>query len=393
MKYKDTEQIYSDVKRKISISNYVKEEEINMIKNKKSIFKSVAIACCAVFSITGVAFAKDIGSFVSNLFGYTSEGVNTAVQNGYVAIVNTDYQESNDISISVNSFLLDDDNFDITFDVKLGEKHKEFLTNYEVEYSNIDLKDLKIVNENGKIIFATFQSNFEERQRIAKEKGCEPSEVEECDSYDGGYSGYCDKIGENEFKYNITTNQILESFPIANKLIITINKVQIYNSREYGSRGGLLPDDDNCFTGEWKFELDVPENMINSRNIIMYKFKSCNDKNTKVDSTATLSNTAFKISIPETSTDKIDYDLLKAKPTKNVSDIIALGKAYVETSDGKTFEASGIDGRYSEKADEHKIENYSQTFNLTKYDATDELKVHIFTNVGKEIIIEYVRSK
>ena len=38
---------------------------------------------------------------------------------------------------------------------------------------------------------------------------------------------------------------------------------------------------------------------------------------------------------------------------------------------------------------ENKIINYRQTFNLTKYDATDILTVHIYTNKGEEIIIEY----
>ena len=44
-------------------------------------------------------------------------------------------------------------------------------------------------------------------------------------------------------------------------------------------------------------------------------------------------------------------------------------------------------------AENNKIVNYSQTFNLTKFDATDELKVHIFTNKGEEIVIEYERSR
>ncbi len=42
---------------------------------------------------------------------------------------------------------------------------------------------------------------------------------------------------------------------------------------------------------------------------------------------------------------------------------------------------------------ENKIINYRQIFNLTRYDATDNLTVHIFTNKGEEIIIEYEKSK
>ena len=39
-------------------------------------------------------------------------------------------------------------------------------------------------------------------------------------------------------------------------------------------------------------------------------------------------------------------------------------------------------------AGENKIVDYHQTFNLTKYDATDTITVHMFTNKGEEIIIE-----
>jgi hypothetical protein len=112
---------------------------------------------------------------------------------------------------------------------------------------------------------------------------------------------------------------------------------------------------------------------------------------------AILSNTAFKIKIPETTTNKVDYEILHSDSPKSIFDRIALQKEYVETSDGKRFEPaarSDGDGGYGLPAGEpNKIINYSQTFNLTKFDATDELKVHIFTNKGKEIIIDYERSK
>ena len=123
-------------------------------------------------------------------------------------------------------------------------------------------------------------------------------------------------------------------------------------------------------------------------------FGSRNDKDTVVDN-ATLSNTAFKISIPVTTTDKIDYKALYDRENrKSIYDLIALQKEYVETSDGKRFEASN-DGNnhYRGVKGEEKITDYAQTFNLTKFDATDELTVHIFTNSGKEIIIEFEKEK
>ena len=124
MKNNDTEKIYNDVKRKISISNFVEEENEIMVKNKHSIFKSIAVACCMLLSITGVVFAKDIGNFINNLFGYNaSDGVQTAVENGYVKEVEPAYIESDGIEFSVDSFLIDDYNLDINFKMKLSDKY------------------------------------------------------------------------------------------------------------------------------------------------------------------------------------------------------------------------------------------------------------------------------
>ncbi|MBO6233479.1 MAG: hypothetical protein J6N78_05450 [Clostridia bacterium] len=57
MKNKETEEIYKTVKRKISISNFAEEEKVDMLKNKKSVFKSIAVACSVLIFSTGIVFA------------------------------------------------------------------------------------------------------------------------------------------------------------------------------------------------------------------------------------------------------------------------------------------------------------------------------------------------
>ena len=104
-----------------------------------------------------------------------------------------------------------------------------------------------------------------------------------------------------------------------------------------------------------------------------------------------ISNTAFKISIPFTTTDKIDYEALYDRENmKSIYSLIALQKEYVETSDGKCFDISkdGTNG-YGGAKGEKKIIDYHQTFNLTKFDATDIITAHIYTNTGEEIVIEF----
>ena len=378
MNNKDTEKIYNDVKRKISISNFVEEENEVMVKNKHSIFKSIAVACCMLLSITGVVFAKDIGSFINNLFGYNaSDGVQTAVENGYVKEVESAYIESDGIEVSVDSFLIDDYNLDINFKMKLSDKYDSKIM------QGANLQDLKILDENGKTVFAT----MEVEQEMAKENGTLGTAKFHPQFY-GGYSMGGSIIEENELIYHLV------AYGSEEHKILKAKELNISFSKIFIKKDNNEKTINTTYTGDWNFKVDVPEDMYNRKNLV-YKYKSCNDKNIRVGY-AILSNTAFKIEIPEITSDKINYEILHSNSPKSIFDKIALQKEYVETSDGKRFQPamrSDGDGGYSLPAEPNKIINYSQTFNLTKFDATDELKVHIFTNKGEEIIIEYERSK
>lgn len=377
MNNKQKEKILDNVKLKISISNFEKEEKIEMKKTNKSILKIVAIACCAMISITGVVFAKEIGNFVKAFFGGSeSKGVDIAVSNGYVADVETEYQSADGIDIAVDSFMMDDNNFAMNFKVKLSDKY-----NIRNMMFGMDLYDLKIVDENGKKVFATHEIEAEEMQIYKTEQEAK----ENYDAYTGGYGGGADIIGENELMYYLTATQSAETFPRSKKLYVTFTRIHV-------TKDQYEQPLNEWYKGDWKFELDVPEEMYN-REITTYKVKSCSIDNTIVNN-AILSNTSFRISIPYCKTDKVDYELFKSSNPKSIFDKMLFQKEYVETSDGKRFEVSwnGDDG-YSVPAGTEQIENYTQTFDLTKYDATDELTVHIFTNKGEEIIIEYEKVK
>ena len=378
MKNYNKEKIYNEVKRKISISNFMEEGKIDMEKNKHSFFKSVAVASCMVLSVTGVVFAKDIGNFVSNIFGgNASDGVQTAVDNGYLKKVENKFVESEGIEFAVDSFLIDDYNLDINFKMKLSNKYDSKIM------EGADLQDLRILDENGNIVFVTSEVETE----MAREDGTIGTE-RFTPHFWGGYSIGGREINDNELIYHLT------AYGSEEHKIARAKELNISFSKIFVRKDNMENIMNTTYTGNWNFKVDVPEEMYKRENII-YKVKSCNDENTKVGY-AILSNTAFKIEIPETTTDKVDYEILHSSSPKSIFDKIALGKEYVETSDGKKFEParrSDGDGGFSLPPEPNKIINYSQTFNLTKFDATDELKVHIFTNKGEEIIIEYERSK
>ena len=121
------------------------------------------------------------------------------------------------------------------------------------------------------------------------------------------------------------------------------------------------------FAGK-KEVLDVPENM--QGEITHYKLKSISDENWKFES-ASISNTAFKIYL------------------SNCEGITFNENECVETSNGnKFYPAHRSDGDGGISIGEDGIVRYFNTFNLTKFDATDTIKVHLFKTNGEEVIIE-----
>jgi len=365
--------IMDKARMKIAISKFEEEEKIEMRKTNRSILKIASVACLVVALITGGVFAKDIENIFRRLFEGASDGVIIAADNGYVAEVKGEAQTAQGVEISVDSYMIDDYNFIMNFKFKIKEESniKDFV--------GIDIRDLKVLDENETYVFNTHEAIL----------GNNDIKLE--DSYLGGYSFGFDKINDNEYMCKLIATGTSKAFPKSKHLSISFTELQtcklIYPN-------GIEEKERKIYEGNWNFEIDVPEEFY-SREELIYRAISCSEKSIDLDSiTATLSNTAFRINIPVIKTDKIDYDLLHKG--QSIYDKIAIQKEYVETTDGKKFETAGRsdgDGGYSLPPEEKTITNYQQTFNLTTFDATDKVKVHIFTNKDEEIVIEFEKSK
>lgn len=176
-----------------------------------------------------------------------------------------------------------------------------------------------------------------------------------------------DKIDDNEIRFNLTATGNEKTFPESKKLIIIFNKLRISKWIEDKNEETIL-------SGNWNYEIDVPENMAKT-NITNYKLKSISDENYKFEK-AYCSNTAFKIYL------------------NNCSGISWNEKDCVENSKGEKFypaQRSDGDGEISTNVDG--TVKFHNTYNLTNYDATDTLKVHIYKANGEEIIVELERDK
>ena len=253
--------IFEKVKMKIAISN-VKEEDIVMNKSKFDIGKGIGIAACIALSMTGVVFATTqiINKFGSN----SSDGIQTAINNEYYSDVNTECKEANGISTSIESFLIDDNNFAMNVNIKFDSSYnlQDMLSNN----GRIDIMDLKVVNEKNEKVFATRELESEEMTSLYK---TEQEARENYDSYKGAYSENSQKINDNEVKYYLTATGNPVEFPTSQKLKVTFNKIR-YSYLENNKEKNVI------YTGEWSFEIDVPSQMAKS-NIVHYKLVSISD--------------------------------------------------------------------------------------------------------------------
>ena len=381
LSYRETAEILGESVQNVKNLVHRGKKELRKILLKKGfdemnkVLKVFVIVACFATLCGGITYAT---YWITHYFGKnTSDGVDTAVNNYYVFDPKTEYQEANGIEISVDSVLIDDYNFDINFKVKLSDS-------YDIqEFDRVYLDDLRVIDENENVVFDTHELA---ESQLSEEQLLEPINSEE--HYLGAYS-FLSNIDNNNLTISLSATGNPVAFPKSKKLIIDFSKLTTYKfeNEERVNKG---------YTGNWHFEIDVPNEFYN-REIAIYKATKCNDKSIDIDTiTATVSNTAMKFKIPEITSDKINYEWLKSYDGVSISHMIALQKEYVENSNGKKFETSKRsdgDGGYSLDHNKEVITNYTQTFNLTKYDLTDKLEVHLFTNSEEEIIIELARKK
>ena len=206
----DNNKIFEKTKMKIAISN-VKEEDIVMDKRKLNIGKGIGIAACITLSMTGVVFAT---TQIINKFGAnSSDGIQTAIENGYYSDINTEYKEANGISTSIEAFLIDNDNFDINFNIKFDDSYS--LQDMLANDGKIDIMDLKVVNEKNEKVFATRELETEEMTSLYK---TEQEARDNYTSYNGSYSETTQKINDNEIEKTITEQIYADLVPVEQTL-------------------------------------------------------------------------------------------------------------------------------------------------------------------------------
>ncbi len=418
--------ILENIKDNIAIENF---REINIRKNRiKKIIQSTLTVTICCLSITGLVFAKDISNQIYNKY-FTGKGVEKAINEGYVEQTQMQEQaststisneetgeiiEDNGTTVKVSEIIMDDFSLSMTFNVTLSDKIKDIITANDVMEMNFP--DIVLYDENNVVLNTIGE---EELNKFKQKTNIIPTEF-----VNSGVNTFVSERNKNTIKviYNFYTGGD-STYPKSKEIHVDIGRIKI--SKNETVKG----DEEITIKGGWNFKIDVPEKMYNRQNVV-YKQKSTTNQDFNVQS-AVLYNTGMEIKmkfkaekqksmkeIHSTVCEELEFywsldendelkniDILnylenKARENPEYQQLMEQEtqkwkfEKYLTNSNGETFDFSvGPRANGSASIDENGIMTSTCMFDLTKYDATDEITLHLEYQGNKaDIVLEKVEE-
>lgn len=160
------DRILEKLKLKIAISE-IKEESNKVINNKKFFLhnKFIAAACICIILTTGFTFGKEVEKYIKEIFSFSTDAIDLAIEEGYVQKVNDDFIYSNGLGIKVDNILIDNVNLIFSLLYKTEENNIE----------NISINYFSIYTENGERVY---QYDETKKAYVGIAKSMEKSDVE-----------------------------------------------------------------------------------------------------------------------------------------------------------------------------------------------------------------------
>lgn len=396
-----------DINLTDEFNSFVRKTVANLPDKKLKIpvFRTFATGfACLVFS-TGIVFAKDISQRIYNFYE-TGKGVETAINEGYIAENESEYANSSkeetysnedtgiviedtETKVKVQDIVMDDFNLSATIVVDLSDKILEQIPAKDIWEMNFP--DLIVSDEEGNVLFGMDQD------AVKNFFGGEINEEKVCNS---GLNSFIKDRGTSPVKavYNMYV-EYSNHYPKSKKLNFKFTEIAISNSDEtvYG-------DEEITVKGNWEVSVDLPEKFYNRESIIYHQVDEGSSKH-KVKSfaiynTGAVAELSLKSRILKDRTKEITEIIRKGNPSPTV-EIYMLNKiynlekskdyklseerrklydkeVYITNSNGEKFELTmGPIPNGGGSIDENGIYNTSCAFDLTAKDATDELTLHI----------------
>lgn len=358
------------------VPNKIKDSilEVKLKRNKNIIYnfsiQKIAVAIISLIAIfTGAVYSNDIYQFAKNLFN-DNKGVNTAVENGYVHNnLESVYSESNNTQTKIVNMLMDD----YTLDLNIVTLFDEGIDVTEIE--NLEIPDILITDDKNNILFC---SNTKVLEEYCIERNIN---IDKVTNINTSASIFIAKANKTNMSFTCNLSASEKKFPKSKEIFIKFNTIKLEGkTKKY------------IITGDWQDKITVPDKFIN-RTSTLYKVINCNNKNVYKDSIlAEVYETGMYFEMYmywedyETAFNKIEE---MRKQSILSGQLIKQEESYVENEKGTKFypsQSSDSDGGYGIGPDNILIK--WETFNLTKFDMTDKLKVVFKTIDNEEIIIE-----
>lgn len=353
-------------------------KEWNLGKEKKKNFdfynlRKVAVATVSLVTVsTGVVFAKDISNFIKNVFN-DNEGVNTAVESGYVYEIPNVYADSKDTQMRITEMIMDD----YTLDLNMVAQFDKDINVTGIE--KINIPDMIITDDENRILYSSSNQKSIDF--------CNAKQID--DDYDNiknittntSSSLFIYNADGNSMSFSINLSASDEKFPLSKEIYISFNTIEMEgNNQKY------------TVTGSWNTKIKVPNKFLN-RKSTLYKVTNCNNENVYKDSIkAEVYETGMNFQMIMYWGDYTTWhEKIEKMRTQSIlsSQLINQENSYVENENGEKFypaQSTSSDGGYSFNTDGKLIK--WETFNLTKFNMTNKLKVVLTTINNEQIIIE-----
>ena len=414
--------ILENIKDNIAIDNF-REIDRKQKKVKKMLQSSLMVTVCCL-SLTGMVFAKDISTRIYNKF-HTGTGVENAINEGYIEKIEMEDQSSittiknektgkvitdKETKIKVSDLIMDNHSLSMTFNLTLSDDVKEIITAGEVKSMNFP--DIVLYDENKLALYALDDNTIN--------RCCDKNNIVIEKALGSGVNVFVSEFEGNTVKivYNFYGGGNIV-FPNCKEINIDLNEIRASKDPECATG-----EEEIKITGNWNFKVQVPAIMYN-RDEIQYVQKSTTNKDFNVAS-AVLYNTGMELIIKlktegymtsqEIGTavseelvfyytldkndklktlDMLNYLERKAmekpeyqKLQSNAMDVWRFEK-YLKNSNGERFDFSVGPKGNGEAGIVDGIMTSTCMFDLTQYDATDEITLHLeYQGKNAKIVLE-----
>ncbi len=378
----------------------------------------IATACASLVLVSGIVVAANIENIKNHFNRGLGEGMQTAIDNGYIAKPEMEFVKVDNVGtkVKIEDLVMDDLNLSTKFIFEFDENVTNTIDMSKV--SDIELSDLFVRDEDNRIIYSS--PNQEAFERYCKENNLNYIFGEFNENYmNNGLNAFIGSKDGNsiELMYNMYS---ADNMPKSKKLYFSFETITI---TEYT----LGKQTNYKLNGSWSATVDVPKEMYD-RTEEYYEVVSCDNNDFEIY-TAKLTNTGFELGVMISNVEPPKVDHRKEKEYERALSDYRKGKitrkeyleksnwyiyycnqkmpvtilnyncvdepvepSYVENEDGKKFTSTLSPTRNAKNyfMPGNKYDFY-ETFGMTKYNATNKIKVVLYY-YGEPVTIELQKT-